>query len=70
MREFAGDNIKFNENDIKFSKRIENTVGKGDIACFFFRHSAFKIPVLQTRKTGLAWERVKQHLKFTECVAG
>ena len=30
----ADDNFKFDENCRKFSKRVENTVGKGEIACF------------------------------------
>ena len=29
---FADDNFKLDENGIKFSKRVENTVGKGEIA--------------------------------------
>ena len=28
-KEFADDNFEFDENGIKFSKSIENTVGKG-----------------------------------------
>ena len=32
LKEFADDNFKFDENDGKFPKRIENTVGKGEIA--------------------------------------
>ena len=32
LREFAEDNFKFDENDRKFSKQVENTVGKGEIA--------------------------------------
>ena len=32
LKEFADDNSKFDKNDIKFSKRVENTVGKGEIA--------------------------------------
>ena len=32
MKEFAGDNFKLNEMDRKFSKRLENTMGKGEIA--------------------------------------
>ena len=31
-KEFADDIFKFNENGRKFCKRIENTVGKGEIA--------------------------------------
>ena len=32
LEEFADDNNKFNENDREFSIRVENTVGKGEIA--------------------------------------
>ena len=32
MKEFAGDNFKFDENGRKLSKQVENTVGKGEIA--------------------------------------
>ena len=32
MREFADDNFEFDENGRKFSKRVENTVRKGEIA--------------------------------------
>ena len=28
------DNFKFDENNRKFSKQVENTVGKGEIACY------------------------------------
>ena len=31
---FADDNFKFDVNGRKFSKRVENTVGKGEIARF------------------------------------
>ena len=31
-KEFADDNFKFDENGIKLSKQVENTVGKGEIA--------------------------------------
>ena len=32
LKEVAYDNFKFDENGRKFSKRLENTVGKGEIA--------------------------------------
>ena len=32
LKEFADGNFETNENDRKFSKRVENTVGKGGIA--------------------------------------
>ena len=30
----AGNSFTFDENSRKFSKRVENTVGKGEIACY------------------------------------
>ena len=32
LKESADDNFKFDENGRKLSKRVENTVGKGEIA--------------------------------------
>ena len=32
MKGFADNNFKFDENGSNFSKRVENTVGKGEIA--------------------------------------
>ena len=32
LKEFADDNFKFDEYGKKFSKRVENTAGKGEIA--------------------------------------
>ena len=32
LKEFADDNFELDENSRKFSKQIENTVGKGEIA--------------------------------------
>ena len=34
LKEFADDSFKVGENGRKFSKWIENTVGKGEIACY------------------------------------
>ena len=34
LKEFADNNFKFDENGGKFSRRIENTVEKGEIACY------------------------------------
>ena len=55
-KEFADDNFKFDENVGKLSKRVENTVVKGEIGSFTtsnfsFSHRVFKSPLLQTRKT-------------------
>ena len=32
LKEFADDNLKFDENGRKLSKQVENTLGKGEIA--------------------------------------
>ena len=34
FKKFTGDNSKFNESGGKFSKRVENTVGNGENACY------------------------------------
>ena len=34
LKEFADDNFKFDENGRKFSKRVESTMRKGEIACY------------------------------------
>ena len=34
LKEFADDSFKFHENGRKFSKWVENTVGKGEIASY------------------------------------
>ena len=34
LRQSADDNFKFDENSKKFSRRLENTVCKGEIACY------------------------------------
>ena len=34
MKEFADDNSKFDENDRKFSKRVESTVGKEEFVLY------------------------------------
>ena len=34
LKEFADDNFKFDEYGRKFSKLVENTVGKGEIALY------------------------------------
>ena len=34
IKEFADDNFKFDENSRMLAKQVENTVGKGEIACY------------------------------------
>ena len=54
MKQFADDNFEFDENGRKFSKRVENTVGKGEIARYeqflLFPQCFLKRLVLQTPK--------------------
>ena len=53
LKEFADDNFKFDENDKKLSKWVENTVGKGEIAHheqFLLFRGVFKGLELQIRK--------------------
>ena len=62
MKEYADDNCEFKENGGKLSKRVENIVGKGEIAVmsnFSFFHSVFQ-RLQQTGKQKLARERVNQ----------
>ena len=64
LKEFIDDNLNFDENGRKFSKRVENTMRKREIARFVtsnfsFSHRVFKRLVLQIRKKQrLVWERV------------
>ena len=50
MKEVADENFKFDENGSKFSKRVENTVGKGEIA----RYEQFLLFPQCFQKTGTA----------------
>ena len=64
LKEFADDNLKFDENGRKFPKWVENTVRKGEIARyeqFFLFSLCFKKKLVQqTRKNqGLSGKRLK-----------
>ena len=37
LKEFADDNFKFDKNGKKFSRQVENSAGKEEIACYDFR---------------------------------
>ena len=60
LKVFADDNFKVDENGRKFSKRVENTVGKEKLLVtsnFSFSYSVLKRPLLQTSKNqGLFWK--------------
>ena len=63
QKEFADDNFKFDKNGRKLSKRVENNVGKGEIACyeqFLFLPQCFqKDCFLGASKGVIVWEWVK-----------
>ena len=60
LKQSADDNFEFDENGRKLSKREENTVGKGEIACYeqfllfpqFFQKACFP----WTSKGDIVWE--------------
>ena len=65
--EFADDNFRFDQNVGKLSKRVENTVGKGEIArseqFLLFPQCFQKTCCANTYKQGLIWE-----WEFTQCL--
>ena len=74
LKEFADDNFTFDENDRKLSKRVENTVGKGEIArheqFLFFPQCFQKICFPGASKGVIVWEWVKHVCKrysITQC---
>ena len=62
LKEFADDNFKFDENGRKLSKRVENTVGKGEIArneqFLLFPQCFQKACFLGASKGVIVWEWV------------
>ena len=65
MKEFADDNFRINENGGRFFKRVENTVGKGEISRAIRPFSTvFKRLVPQARKNqGLFGKGLNIHIK-------
>ena len=63
LKHSAYDNFKFDENSRKFSKRVENTVGKGEIARYkqflLFPQCFQKACFLEVSKGVIVWEWVK-----------
>ena len=66
MKEFADNIFKFEENGRKLSKWVENTVGKGEIACYkqflLFPQCFQKAYVPGVSKSVTVWEWVKIYL--------
>ena len=63
LKEFADNNFKFDENGKKLSKWVENTVGKGEIACdeqfLLFPQCCQKACFPGASKGFIVWEWVK-----------
>ena len=63
LKEFADDNFKFDKNGRKLSKQVENTVGKGEIACYeqflLFPQCFQKACFPGVSKGVIVWEWVK-----------
>ena len=68
FKQSAGDNFKFDKNSRKFPKRVENTVGKGEIAQyeqFLLYPLCFQKAYFQGASKGvIVWEWVKQSQKW------
>ena len=60
LKQSADDNFKFDENSRKFSKRVENTGGKGEIARYeqflLFQQCFQKACFLEASKCVIVWE--------------
>ena len=65
LNEFADDNFKFDQNGRNLSKRVENTMGTGEIACyeqFLLFPQCFQKACFPGASNGvIVWELVKHH---------
>ena len=73
LKEFADDNFKFDENGRKLSKRVENTVGKEEIALYeqflLFPQCFQKACFPGASKGAIVWVKLKlcrHNLQFTK----
>ena len=53
LKEFADDNFRVDENGIKFSKWVENGVGKGEITRYEYLSSVQKLVLKIGKNQGL-----------------
>ena len=73
LKEFADDNFNFDENERKISKQVENTGGKGEIACYeqflLFPQCFQKACFPEVSKGFIVWEWVKKgcFIKTVDC---
>ena len=62
LKKFADDNFKYDKNGRKLSKRVENIVGKGEIARyeqFLLFPQCFQKACFPGASKGVMWELVK-----------
>ena len=68
LKEFAGDNFKFDKNGRKLSKQVENTVGKREIAHykqFLLFPQCFQKTYFQGASKGvIVWEWVNPNTLY------
>ena len=66
LKQSADDNFGFDENTRKFSKRVENNVGKREIACYeqflLFTQCFQKACFPGASKGAIVWEWVKDNM--------
>ena len=72
LKQSADDNSKFHETSGKFSKWVENTVGKGEIACYeqflLFPTVFSRVLFSRASKGVIVWEWVNSiFLLFPQC---
>ena len=70
-KKIADDNFKFDANGRKLSKRVQNTVGKGEIACykqFLLFPQCFQKACFPGASIGAVWEWVKYVDGQTDCL--
>ena len=68
MKMFANDNFKFDENGREFSKAVENTLGKGEIARYdqflLFPQCFQKSCTADTKNQGLFVKGLSRNKRF------
>ena len=74
LKEFADDNFRFDEKNRKFSTRVKNTLGKGEISrneqFLLFPKCFQKTCTADTSKSEFVWERVKSFSGVGELLLG
>ena len=68
LKEYADDNFKFDKNERKLSKQVENTVGKGEIARyeqFLLFPQCFQVCFPGASKGVIVWEWVNKISSLT-----